>query len=52
MAVSYNLPLEYVHIATEINFIVHPQVEGATGIVMNERIDIRVMDGKRIEIEP
>ncbi len=52
MAVSYNLSLEYVHIATEINFIVHHQVEGATGIVTNERTDIRVMDAKWVEIEP
>ena len=36
--------------ATEINFVVHNQVEGASGTVMNERTDILVMDGKRIEL--
>lgn len=36
--------------ATEINFIVHHQIEGATGIVMNERTDILVMDGNRVEL--
>ena len=35
---------------TEINFIVHHQVEGASGIVMNERTDVLVMDGKRVEL--
>ena len=35
---------------SEINFMVHHQVEGAGGIVMNERTDILVMDGKRVEL--
>jgi limonene-1,2-epoxide hydrolase len=35
---------------TEINFIVHHQVEGASGIVMNERTDILVMAGNRVEL--
>jgi|TARA_R110002073_G_scaffold335568_3_gene527911 limonene-1,2-epoxide hydrolase len=35
---------------TEINFIVHQQVEGSDGVVMNERTDVLVMDGKRVEL--
>ena len=35
---------------TEIDFTVHRQVEGADGIVMNERTDVLVMDGKRVEL--
>ena len=35
---------------TEINFIVHHQVEGAGGVVMNERTDVLVMAGKRVEL--
>jgi limonene-1,2-epoxide hydrolase len=35
---------------TEINFIVHHQTEGANGIIMNERTDVLVMDGKRVEL--
>jgi limonene-1,2-epoxide hydrolase len=35
---------------TQINFVVHNQVEGADGIVMNERTDMLVMDGKRVEL--
>lgn len=35
---------------TEINFIVHHQVEGANGIVMNERTDVLVMSGNRVEL--
>jgi len=35
---------------TEINFTVHQQVEGAGGVVMNERTDVLVMDGKRVEL--
>lgn len=35
---------------TEINFIVHNQVEGADGIVMNERTDILQMGDNRVEL--
>jgi limonene-1,2-epoxide hydrolase len=35
---------------TEINFIVHHQAEGANGIIMNERTDVLVMEGKRVEL--
>jgi len=35
---------------TEINFIVHQQVEGANGIVMNERTDILQMGDNRVEL--
>ena len=36
--------------ATEINFIVHNQVEGADGVVMNERTDILAFEGNRVEL--
>jgi len=36
--------------AKEINFIVHHQLEGAGGIVMNERTDVLVMGDKRVEL--
>jgi limonene-1,2-epoxide hydrolase len=36
--------------ATEINFIVHNQVEGANGIVMNERTDILQLGDNRVEL--
>ena len=36
---------------SEINFVVHHQVEGADGVVMNERTDTLVMDGKRIDLQ-
>ena len=35
---------------TEINFIVHHQVEGADGIVMNERTDMLQMGDNRVEL--
>jgi limonene-1,2-epoxide hydrolase len=35
---------------TEIDFVVHNQVEGANGVVMNERTDTLVMDGKRVAL--
>ncbi len=35
---------------TEITFIVHHQVEGADGIVMNERTDILQMGENRVEL--
>ncbi|MCB1688442.1 MAG: nuclear transport factor 2 family protein [Halioglobus sp.] len=35
---------------TEIQFVVHHQVEGATGVVMNERTDKLVMDGRTVEL--
>ena len=35
---------------SEINFIVHNQVEGADGIVMNERTDILQMGDNRVEL--
>ncbi len=35
---------------TSIQFVVHHQVEGASGIVMNERTDILVMAGKKVEL--
>ena len=35
---------------TSINFVVHHQVEDANGIVMNERTDILVMGGKKVEL--
>lgn len=36
--------------ATEINFIVHHQVEGPNGIVMNERTDILQLGDNRVEL--
>ena len=33
-----------------IEFIVHKQVEGEDGVVMNERTDILTMGGRRIEL--
>ena len=36
---------------TEINFIVHHQVDDGHGVVMNERTDILQMGEKRIELE-
>ena len=36
--------------ASEINFIVHNQVEGANGVVMNERTDILAFEGNRVEL--
>jgi limonene-1,2-epoxide hydrolase len=36
--------------ASEISFIIHNQVEGENGVVMNERTDILVFDGNRIEL--
>ncbi len=33
-----------------INFVVHHQVEGADGVVMNERTDKLVMDGRTVEL--
>ena len=36
--------------ASEVNFIVHNQVEGENGVVMNERTDILTMGGRRIEL--
>ena len=36
--------------ASAIEFIVHHQVEGADGVVMNERTDILTMGDKRIEL--
>ena len=35
---------------TAINFTVHHQVEGANGIVMNERTDVLQMGDKRVEL--
>ncbi len=35
---------------TEIEFVVHNQVEGADGVVMNERTDMLVMGDVRIEL--
>jgi len=35
---------------TDINFTVHHQVEGADGIVMNERTDVLQMNDRRIEL--
>ncbi len=35
---------------TAINFVVHHQVEGQDGVVMNERTDALTMDGKVIEL--
>jgi limonene-1,2-epoxide hydrolase len=37
--------------ASEINFIVHNQVEGSDGVVMNERTDILAFEGNRIELQ-
>lgn len=36
--------------ASELNFIVHNQVEGADGIVMNERTDRINLAGKLVEL--
>ena len=35
---------------TEIDFVVHRQVDGGDGVVMNERTDNLVMDGKPISL--
>ena len=35
---------------TEIDFVVHHQVEDASGIVMNERTDKLVMGGRTVEL--
>ena len=35
---------------TEINFIVHHQVDDGSGVVMNERTDKLVMDGRTVEL--
>jgi limonene-1,2-epoxide hydrolase len=35
---------------TAIDFVVHHQVEGASGVVMNERTDNLVMDGKKVAL--
>ena len=35
---------------TAITFIVHHQVEGVTGVVMNERTDLLQWEGNRIEL--
>ncbi|MFT4518669.1 MAG: limonene-1,2-epoxide hydrolase [Halioglobus sp.] len=40
----------FISMASEINFVVHNQVEGADGVVMNERTDTLVMGDNRIEL--
>ena len=40
----------FIGMATSIEFVVHNQVEGADGVVMNERTDILELDGKKIEL--
>ena len=40
----------FVGAANEIKFIVHNQVEGTDGVVMNERTDILAFEGNRVEL--
>jgi limonene-1,2-epoxide hydrolase len=40
----------FMGMTTEINFVVHNQVEGANGVVMNERTDSLVMNGNRVDL--
>ena len=40
----------FLETASEVRFVVHHQVEGADGVVMNERTDILQMGDKRIEL--
>jgi limonene-1,2-epoxide hydrolase len=40
----------FISSATELNFVVHNQVEGPDGIVMNERTDTLNFGGKVIEL--
>ena len=35
---------------TELEFIIHHQIEGADGMVMNERTDRLVMGGNKVEL--
>jgi len=40
----------FIGAASSINFVVHHQVEGADGIVMNERTDIITMGDQTVEL--
>ena len=40
----------FIGMATEIEFVIHHQLEGPDGVVMNERTDRFKMDGKWVEL--
>ena len=40
----------FIATATQINFIIHNQVEGPNGIIMNERSDTFILNGQSVNL--